>query len=385
MIGLPATLAGNPHGGLIMALKEEFRQARYSEQNGQNGVGDEHDNLLHNSLPLNGVNEQYGESMTHEEQMSSAIETGAIYEGAWCGQRSCDTDDPGEEMVVGEHGRTTLEMMPYLERVISEENFLPVHFLEEGAVVQRAVGRIVLKRPHRGLPARSGWGTGFLISPSLLLTNNHVIETKRFASHTVDVQFNYQLDHNGMAQSVDTYQLDPDDLFITNVALDYTLVRVKSKLRFSPIFLPPTFPFVDDTEVDSQLTHPIFQMIKAGERWGQVTLATDPEYAVEQRVSIVQHPQGRRKEVAMHSNQIERIHRNVVRYTTDTEPGSSGSPVFNSQWDVIALHHAGGERGDNGRWINNQGVRIDQIQQDMARQLVGRDDVLAELHLLDVV
>lgn len=28
-------------------------------------------------------------------------------------------------------------------------------------------------------------------------------------------------------------------------------------------------------------------------------------------------------------------------YLTDTLPHSSGSPVFNSEWEVVALHHAG--------------------------------------------
>jgi hypothetical protein len=27
-------------------------------------------------------------------------------------------------------------------------------------------------------------------------------------------------------------------------------------------------------------------------------------------------------------------------YEADTEPGSSGSPVFNRQWEVVALHHS---------------------------------------------
>ena len=27
-------------------------------------------------------------------------------------------------------------------------------------------------------------------------------------------------------------------------------------------------------------------------------------------------------------------------YSTDTEAGSSGSPVFNDQWEVVALHHS---------------------------------------------
>ena len=33
-------------------------------------------------------------------------------------------------------------------------------------------------------------------------------------------------------------------------------------------------------------------------------------------------------------------HQNRLRYQTNTEDGSSGSPVFNREWRVVALHHA---------------------------------------------
>ena len=70
-----------------------------------------------------------------------------------------------------------------------------------------------------------------------------------------------------------------------------------------------------------------------------------------------------------------------LHYRTDTSPGSSGSPVFNDQWEIVALHHSGVPKKDaQGRlltkdgtvwnrsmgehridWIANEGVRISRI------------------------
>ena len=69
------------------------------------------------------------------------------------------------------------------------------------------------------------------------------------------------------------------------------------------------------------------------------------------------------------------------QYLADTEQGSSGSPVYNDQWEIIALHHqavpqtnakgemvdAAGEvirkGGDQGRiiWIANEGIRVSRL------------------------
>jgi endonuclease G, mitochondrial len=58
--------------------------------------------------------------------------------------------------------------------------------------------------------------------------------------------------------------------------------------------------------------------------------------------NIVQHPDGRLKEVVLRENRLVARLDTVLHYVADTEPGSSGSPVFNNQWQAIALHHWGG-------------------------------------------
>ena len=97
------------------------------------------------------------------------------------------------------------------------------------------------------------------------------------------------------------------------------------------------------------------------------------------------HPApGRRTEEIRRSRQ--RVAGSAVRrdlfleYTTDTLPGSSGSPAFNKDWEVVALHHSGvPEIRDGGimtisgtpwrtgmpdsdiHWVANEGVRVSRI------------------------
>lgn len=45
-------------------------------------------------------------------------------------------------------------------------------------------------------------------------------------------------------------------------------------------------------------------------------------------------------------------------------PGSSGSPVFDDDWEVVALHHSGGwlrEPGVKLTYYRNEGIAIDKV------------------------
>ena len=68
------------------------------------------------------------------------------------------------------------------------------------------------------------------------------------------------------------------------------------------------------------------------------------------------------------ANQVVNIFGHRLQYTTDTQPGSSGSPVLNDEWKAVALHHSGGNlpknaRGD--RMYANEGILFSAICREL--------------------
>ncbi|CRI57076.1 serine protease [Pseudomonas sp. CCOS 191] len=57
----------------------------------------------------------------------------------------------------------------------------------------------------------------------------------------------------------------------------------------------------------------------------------------------------------------------LMHYRTPTDPGSSGSPVFNRDWQVIALHHAGSQTcprlSGEGCYEANEGITLRSIHE----------------------
>lgn len=59
-----------------------------------------------------------------------------------------------------------------------------------------------------------------------------------------------------------------------------------------------------------------------------------------QRVYVIGHPAAGGLSFSLQDNLLLDLEDPKLHYRAPTEPGSSGSPVFNSQWKLIALHHA---------------------------------------------
>jgi hypothetical protein len=82
------------------------------------------------------------------------------------------------------------------------------------------------------------------------------------------------------------------------------------------------------------------------------------------RLYIIGHPGGRDLEISLQDNHLIAYNEKVLHYRTPTEPGSSGSPVFEpDDWRVVALHHRSDENmerldGEPGTYQANEGISI---------------------------
>jgi endonuclease G len=242
------------------------------------------------------------------------------------------------------------------ERIIQGNELQDVNYLARGARAAEAVARVAMREPNGRL---AGYGSGFLVTPKLFLTNHHVLPTQESSLRSA-AEFRFERDIASRLLDPVSFDFAPGNFFFTSEALDFTVVAVAptSDRDGSPL---ATFGYLPLVETLGKVVQ--------GE-W----------------LTIVQHPNGERKQVCVRENQLIRIQDDVVWYSTDTLGGSSGSPVFNNDWIVVGLHHSGvPERNAEGRiqtidgrdwdeqrdgedkikWCANEGIRVSRIVQTL--------------------
>jgi V8-like Glu-specific endopeptidase len=216
-----------------------------------------------------------------------------------------------------------------LEAIICGNDLLPIWFLNRGAELRRTVARIKVVTSD----GAEGYGTGFLVGPGILITNRHVLDQSDIGGDSLlsivanavaefDVEIVPQVIAPGKTRLVSStpavFRLAPQTLLLTDAwnALDYVLIALESK------------------SIDGQ--HDISE-------YGFNRLSADMGKTVTgEPVFIIQHPNGESKKISLLNNKmmIRNEQSSYLYYEADTEPGSSGSPVFNRQWEVVALHHS---------------------------------------------
>jgi hypothetical protein len=201
-------------------------------------------------------------------------------------------------------------------------------------------------------------GTGFLVrggdldprlgDERLLLTNAHVVSDdpadQGAPSDTVSVTFEAR---DAAAGSRVAHRVAGTAFHSPPERLDATLLRLQPPIGdMAPCPLATRLPAVGEGE--------------------------------EQRVYVIGHPEGRELAFSLQDNRLldhegpphgvpSLPGRVLLHYRAPTEPGSSGSPVFEQgNWTVVGVHHAGGDflrrlNGAPGTYAANEGVWIQSI------------------------
>lgn len=168
----------------------------------------------------------------------------------------------------------------------------------DGLMALSAVGRIES-------PPGTAMGTGVLVGRQLLLTCNHVFE--RIFDNGLDgawVRFGCRAETNGAAMG---------DLFEVNIkdatrhkappgsTLDFALVRIIGKPEYHTAFL-------------------FTGLLSA-----------------KQNIRLIHHPRGEHTQIS-DVGQIIQAHKDHIKHNIKTDYGSSGGPIFDQSWRVVAIH-----------------------------------------------
>lgn len=237
-----------------------------------------------------------------------------------------------------------------LEKVLGHDEFKTISWYTRGLTRARAVARI-------GRETSRGDGTGFLVrgrdflpelgDELLMLTNAHVVSDRP--------------EHNPAVPR-------PADAWVTFDALGTNGTRPEYRVRevlcssgpgeldFALLRLEPAF--TADAPVDP---YPVASGLPANDG--------------KQRLYIIGHPDGGTLSFSIHDNLLLDYDARRLHYRTPTTGGSSGSPVFNAYWDLVALHHAGYYsiprlNNKGGTYAANEGISIFAIR-DAVRAALG--------------
>jgi hypothetical protein len=321
-------------------------------------------------------NDYYGMADEYPEAVQKVVQR-ANEEGWWreliAAARRARPTDPllaafGEDFDLApvpvettEHGSRRIEARDLEARVRAANSPFDI------AVWRARLGEIEGRVCRVECPVGTPRGTGFLVGPDAVITNYHVLKRAiegEWASDTIALRFDYKLVSSALTvNSGKIFRLAHDWLIdhspysasdleanatdeVREDELDYVLIRVEGQPGNEPLL--PNDP--------TTLTRGWIEVPPA---------AALPDFRTQKALFIVQHPDGKPMQVALDTDSIVGVfgRDTRLRYRTNTETGSSGSPCFGPDWQWIALHHSGDpmypQPTDPARY--NQGILVGPI------------------------
>lgn len=231
-----------------------------------------------------------------------------------------------------------------LEKVFGPESPRSLQWYQLGLTRARSVARIERLTGE-------GYGTGFLIradslftslpdpSELLLVTNSHVLS------------------------QVDDGALRPEDCVVRFEALDTRSVFHVREVLFES---PRQELDVTVARLDAAVT---------GAEPCPLAPVGEPSFkpGVARKLFVIGHPSGGSMAISIEDNLQVGWRSPLLHYRTPTERGSSGSPVFDDLWRLIAVHHAGSDvmprlDGGPGTYRANEGIWIHAVAGAIAKQ-----------------
>ncbi len=206
-------------------------------------------------------------------------------------------------------------------RTSPRSGLVDIPFLSRGLAAAKSVVRLGLQTQ-----LGSSYGTGFLIAPNRVLTNHHVLfETDGTRASNVVIYLDHEMGEDGH-EHIGGAIAALDETIRGDKALDWAVVDLTKDISGAPLL-----KFAKDKP-------------KKGDY-----------------VSIIQHPFGGTKKIALFNNEVRFVDDTYLQYLTDTESGSSGSPVFNTRWEVVALHHSWVPATEERMQVRNEGILMERV------------------------
>ena len=221
----------------------------------------------------------------------------------------------------------------------------------------------------RGTPL----GTGFLVGPATVLTCYHVVGDA-IRARTPGSELTFLFDYWKKLNGAESYG-----------------IRVAARGAWEDWHVDSSPPLPEAEEhggvpeaTDDQLDHALIalaQPLGAGpivdggpvRGWIEVP-ATAPTLTLEMAIAILHHPRNGPIKLTFDTSALQHINpgRTRIRYSTNTDSGSSGSPCFDVSLGLIGMHHFSDPHNKVPAY--NQGIPIDAIRRRLAR--VNRLDAL---------